>query len=187
MRGCGKPFPGNDVRILDADGAILPPGAVGEIAVRSVSVMAGYHGNPAATAKAIVDGWYRTGDAGWMDEDGYLTIHDRVKDMIVSGGENIYPAEVENALFAHPAVADAAVIGVPDPTWGEAVKAVVVAKPGADVTAGALIAHCRELIAGYKCPKSVDFVGALPRNPSGKVLKKELRAPYWTGQERNVA
>ena len=187
MRGCGKPFPGNEVRIVDAELRGLPPGEVGEIAVKSVSVMKGYHNNPEATAKAIRDGWYLTGDAGWMDEDGYLTIQDRVKDMIVSGAENIYPAEVENALAAHPAVRDSAVIGVPDAKWGEAVKAIVVLKEGASATAEDLIAHCRRHIAGYKCPKSVDFVSELPRNPSGKILKKELRKPYWEGRERQVA
>lgn len=184
MRGCGKPFPGNEVRIVDADLNEVARREVGEIAVRSVSVMQGYHGNAAATDKAIRDGWYLTGDAGWMDEAGYLYIHDRVKDMIVSGAENIYPAEVENALFAHPAVRDAAVIGVPDAKWGEAVKAVVVLK--APVEADALIAFCRERIAGYKCPKSVDFVDELPRNPSGKVLKKELRKSYWPEGGRQV-
>ncbi len=186
MRGCGRPFPGNEVRIVDAGLNELPRRTVGEIAVRSVSVMAGYHGNPQATEKAIRDGWYLTGDAGWMDEDGYLYIHDRVKDMIVSGGENIYPAEVENALFAHPAVRDAAVIGVPDDRWGEAVKAVVVTKPGASASAEELIAHCRGLIAAYKCPKSVDFVDELPRNPSGKVLKKEIRKAWWPQDGRQV-
>jgi long-chain acyl-CoA synthetase len=186
MRGCGKPFPGNEVKIVGPDLVELPRRDVGEIAIRSVSVMAGYHNNRQATAKAIQDGWYLTGDAGWMDEDGYLYIHDRVKDMIVSGAENIYPAEVENALFAHPAVKDAAVIGVPDAKWGEAVKAVVVLKPGAELTADALIAHCRSRIAGYKCPKSVDFVDELPRNPSGKVLKKEIRKAYWPKGGRMV-
>ncbi|MFN7177483.1 MAG: AMP-binding protein, partial [Thermaurantiacus sp.] len=187
MRGCGRPFPGNAVRIVDAAGREVPRREVGEIAVRSVSVMKGYHNNPAATEKAIQGGWYLTGDAGWMDEDGYLYIHDRVKDMIVSGAENIYPAEVENALAAHPAVRDSAVIGVPDATWGEAVKAIVVLKDGASASPEELIAHCRKHIAGYKCPKSVDFVAELPRNPSGKILKKELRKPWWEGRERQVA
>jgi len=184
MRGCGKPFPGNEVRIVDADLNELPRREVGEIAVRSVSVMKGYHGNDAATEKAIRNGWYLTGDAGWMDEEGYLYIHDRVKDMIVSGAENIYPAEVENALFAHPAVRDAAVIGVPDEKWGEAVKAVVVAKT--PIAAEDLIAFCRTRIAAFKCPKSIDFVDELPRNPSGKVLKKELRKAYWPEGGRMV-
>jgi acyl-CoA synthetase (AMP-forming)/AMP-acid ligase II len=184
MRGCGKPFPGNEVKIIDGDGNSLPPGAVGEICIRSVSVMTGYHGKPEATAKAVIDGWYLSGDAGTLDADGYLYIHDRVKDMIVSGAENIYPAEVENALHEHPAVADCAVIGVPDDRWGEAVKAIVVKR--ADVTADELIAFARERIAGYKLPKSVAFIDVLPRNPSGKILKKDLRQPYWAGRERNV-
>lgn len=184
MRGCGKPFPGNEVKIIDGDGRVLGPGEVGEICIRSVSVMAGYHNRPDATAKAIVDGWYHTGDAGYRDADGYLFIHDRVKDMIVSGGENVYPAEVENALFEHPAVADCAVIGVPDARWGEAVKAIVVTRAG--VTADELIAFARARIAGFKVPKSVEFTDVLPRNPSGKILKKDLRAPYWEGRERQV-
>ncbi len=184
MRGCGKPYPGNQVKIIDGDGAALPPGAVGEICIRSVSVMTGYHNKPEATAKAVVDGWYLTGDAGYLDEDGYLYIHDRVKDMIVSGAENIYPAEVENALFEHPAVADCAVIGVPDAKWGEAVKAIVVKK--GEVSPAELIAFARERIAAFKAPKSVDFIDALPRNPSGKILKKDLRELYWAGHERRV-
>ncbi|QMW22682.1 long-chain-fatty-acid--CoA ligase [Sandaracinobacteroides saxicola] len=184
MAGCGKPFPGNEIRIVDEALNPLPPRAVGEIAIRSVSTMLGYHNNPAATAKAIRDGWYLSGDAGWMDEDGYLYIHDRVKDMIVSGAENIYPAEVENALHGHPAVADCAVIGVPDAKWGEAVKAIVVLR--GEATAEELIAHARTRIAAYKVPKSVDFVAELPRNPSGKILKKELRKAWWPEGGRMV-
>jgi fatty-acyl-CoA synthase len=159
---------------------------VGEVVIRSGVVMKGYWGAPAATAEAIVEGWFHTGDAGYFDTDGYLYIHDRLKDMIVSGGENIYPAEVENALFGHPAVADVAVIGVPDPRWGEAVKAIVVLKPGAQLSPEDLIAYARTRIAAYKTPKSVDFIAALPRNPSGKVLRRELREPYWQGQSRRV-
>ena len=184
MRGCGKPFPGNAIRIVDGDGIDLPPGEVGEICIRSVSVMTGYHANPAATAKAVHDGWYRSGDAGYVDTDGYLYIHDRVKDMIVSGGENIYPAEVENALHEHPAVADCAVIGVPDDRWGEAVKAIIVKR--AEVTPDELIAFARARIAGFKVPKSIDFIDVLPRNPSGKILKKDLRAPFWPEGGRQV-
>ena len=184
MRGCGKPFPGNEVKIIDGDGVTLPPGEVGEICIRSVSVMSGYHNKPEATAKSVVDGWYLSGDAGYLDADGYLFIHDRVKDMIVSGAENIYPAEVENALHEHPAVADCAVIGVPDDKWGEAVKAIVVTN--AKVTPNELIAFARERIAGFKVPKSVDFIDVLPRNASGKILKKDLREPYWAGRERKV-
>jgi acyl-CoA synthetase (AMP-forming)/AMP-acid ligase II len=121
-----------------------------------------------------------------LDEDGYLYIHDRVKDMIISGGENVYPAEVENALYSHPKIADVAVIGVPDEKWGEAVKACVVLKVGEELSQADIIAHARGHIAGYKCPKSVDFISALPRNPSGKILRRELRAPYWEGRERAV-
>ena len=184
MRGCGRPFPGNDVRIIDGDGQALGTGEVGEICIKSVSVMNGYHGKPEASAKAVVDGWYLTGDAGYLDEDGYLYIHDRVKDMIVSGAENIYPAEVENALHEHPAVADCAVIGVPDDRWGEAVKAIVVRK--GEVTPAELIAFAKERIAAFKVPKSVDFIDALPRNASGKILKKDLREPWWAGRDRKV-
>ena len=131
------------------------------------------------------DGWFRTGDAGYVDDDGFLYLHDRVKDMIVSGGENVYPAEVENVLAKHPGVADVAVIGVPDDKWGEAVKAIVV-RSGPDVTEDELIAFARENLAGYKLPKSVDFAETLPRNPSGKLLKRELREPYWAGVERRI-
>ena len=148
--------------------------------------MKGYWNKPEATAKSIQNGWFNTGDAGYLDEDGYLYIHDRIKDMIVSCGENIYPAEVENALFAHPAVGDVAVIGVPDDKWGEAVKAVVVLKPGTSASEEEIINHVREKIAGYKVPKSIDFTDMLPRNPTGKLLKRELRKPYWEGHERQI-
>jgi acyl-CoA synthetase (AMP-forming)/AMP-acid ligase II len=186
LRSCGVPSPGVEVRVI-VDGRSAATGEVGEIEIRSGGVMKGYWNRPDATAEAIdADGWFRSGDAGYFDEAGYLYIHDRVKDMIVSGGENVYPAEVENALFSHPCVADAAVIGVPDERWGEAVKAVVVLKAGSEADAAALIAHCRERIAGYKTPKSVDFIAVLPRNPSGKVLRRELRKPYWEGKGRLV-
>ena len=150
------------------------------------AVMKGYWRRPEATAEAIRDGWFHSGDAGYFDDDGFLYIHDRVKDMIVSGGENVYPAEVESVLFAHPEVADAAVIGVPDERWGEAVKAVVVRRPGSSLGEDELVEWCRGRIAGYKRPRSVDFVDALPRNPTGKVLKRELREPYWHGRARRV-
>ena len=149
--------------------------------------MAGYWNLPEATAKTLgSDGWLRTGDAGYMDEDGYLYIHDRIKDMIISGGENIYPAEVESAICDHPDVAEAAVIGIPDDKWGEAVKAIVVMKPGKQATATDIINFTRERIAGFKTPKSVDFLEALPRNPSGKILRRNLRDPYWAGKDRQV-
>jgi fatty-acyl-CoA synthase len=186
LRSCGRPAPGHEIRIVDGMGNALPPGDVGEIQIRAPNVMKGYWNKEEATRKAISDGWFATGDAGFFDSDGYLYIHDRVKDMIVSGGENVYPAEVENAIMGHPAVGDVAVIGVPDERWGEAVKAIVVRKPGLEANPADIIAHARERIAGYKLPKSVDFVDALPRNPSGKVLRKDLRAPYWEGRDRQV-
>lgn len=186
LRSCGKPYPGIDVRTIDSAGRPTKPGEVGEIVIRGDVVMKGYWNKPDATAAAIRDGWFYTGDAGYFDGDGFLYIHDRVKDMIVSGGENIYPAEVENAVFGHPAVADVAVIGVPDDKWGEAVKAIVVLKPGENATAAEVIAFARTRIAGYKVPKSVDFIAALPRNPSGKILRRELREPYWAGKQRRV-
>jgi acyl-CoA synthetase (AMP-forming)/AMP-acid ligase II len=186
LRSCGKPYPGGEARVVDAAGRPLPPGEVGEIQFRAPWTMAGYWQRPQETAAALEGGWLHTGDAGYFDEDGYLFIHDRIKDMIVTGGENVYPAEVENALFGHPAVADAAVIGIPDERWGEAVHAIVVPKPDAAVTEAELVAHARSLIAGYKVPRSVAFADALPRNASGKILKHELRAPYWTDAERGV-
>ncbi len=187
MRSVGTALAGVELKIIDEAGRTLPPGEVGEIATRSSKNMRGYWNKPEATAETIdSDGWLRTGDAGYLDADGYLFIRDRVKDMIISGGENVYPAEVENALHAHPAVREAAVIGVPDEKWGEAVKACVVLKPGESLTEAEVIAHARRHIAGYKCPKSVDFIPALPRNPSGKVLRRELRAPYWEGKDRAV-
>jgi acyl-CoA synthetase (AMP-forming)/AMP-acid ligase II len=187
MRSAGKPLPGVEVVIIDEAGNRLPPRQVGEIATRSMANMAGYWNLPEATSKTIDnEGWLRTGDAGYLDEDGYVYIHDRVKDMIISGGENIYPAEVENAIFGHPDVADVAVIGVPDAKWGEAVKAIVVRKPGREPSPDEIIGFARQRIAAYKAPKSVDFIEALPRNPSGKILRRELREKYWEGKERRV-
>ncbi len=150
-------------------------------------VMAGYWNREEATAQTVThDRWLKTGDAGFKDAQGYVFVHDRVKDMIVSGGENVYPAEVENAIMGCPGVADAAVIGVPDDKWGEAVKAIVVCAAGAEPKPEDVIAYARQRIAGYKAPKSVDFIDALPRNASGKVLRRELRKPYWEGRDRNV-
>jgi acyl-CoA synthetase (AMP-forming)/AMP-acid ligase II len=187
MRSAGKALPGVELAILDADGQHLPVGEVGEIATRSGSNMVGYWNLPEATARTVGrDGWLRTGDAGYLDRDGYLYIHDRIKDMIISGGENIYPAEVESAVCDHPDIAEAAVIGVPDDTWGEVVKAVVVLKPGKQATASDIINFARSRIAGFKTPKTVDFMDALPRNASGKILRRHLRDPYWAGKERQV-
>jgi long-chain acyl-CoA synthetase len=187
MRAAGLAMPGVDLKIVDAEGAALPPNAVGEVITRSSGNMAGYWRMPEATSAALdADGWLRTGDAGYLDEDGYLYIHDRVKDMIISGAENIYPAEVENAIYGHPHVAEVAVIGVPDDRWGEAVKAVVVLKPDAPRDPQAILAHARDRIAAFKVPKTVDFVSALPRNAAGKVLRRELREPYWAGRACKV-
>jgi acyl-CoA synthetase (AMP-forming)/AMP-acid ligase II len=187
LRSCGRPIPGVELRIIGSDGRELPPGEVGEIQVRAPFLMNGYWNLPEATAEAIVQGWYRTADAAFRDEEGYVTIVDRLKDMIVSGGENIYTAEVEAVISTDSAVAEVAVIGVPDQKWGEAVKAIVVPKPGAERDALAILDRLRGRLAGYKIPKSIDFVDALPRNPSGKILKSELRAPYWKGHDRSVA
>jgi acyl-CoA synthetase (AMP-forming)/AMP-acid ligase II len=187
LRSCGRPWATLETRIADEAGKTLGPGEIGEIEIRGPIVMAGYWNRPGATAETIrPDGWLRTGDAGFMDENGFFFVHDRVKDMIVSGGENVYPAEVENAILGCPGVADAAVIGVPDDRWGEAVKAIVVAAPGERPDPAAVIAWARQRIAAYKAPKSVDFIDALPRNPSGKVLRRELRKPYWEGRDRKV-
>ncbi|MEL7032306.1 MAG: long-chain-fatty-acid--CoA ligase [Pseudomonadota bacterium] len=186
LRSCGVPYPSTIIRCVDGDGNSVPTGEVGEIVIQSDFVMKGYWNRPEATEEAIRNGFFHTGDAGYFDEDGFLFIHDRVKDMIVSGGENVYPAEVENAIFGHPDVADVAVIGIPDEKWGEAVKAIIVPKDGTTPTEESVIAWARERIAGYKCPKSVDLIDALPRNPSGKILRKDLREPYWEGQERRV-
>jgi fatty-acyl-CoA synthase len=187
MRSAGKPLPGVEIRVVDANGEPLPQGEVGEVVTRSSNNMLGYWNLPDATARTMTDdGWIRTGDAGYLDEDGYLYIHDRMKDMIITGGENVYPAEVESAIFGHPAVQEVAVFGIPDEKWGEAVKAVVVAKPGTTVEEADIIAWARERIAPFKCPRSIDVIDALPRNASGKILRKDLRAPYWAGYERMV-
>jgi acyl-CoA synthetase (AMP-forming)/AMP-acid ligase II len=186
LLSCGRPMFGGRIRILDPEGRELPYGEAGEIVYRGPSLMAGYYGRPDATAAAIRDGWFHSGDAGVMDEDGFLFIKDRINEMIVSGGENIYPAEIEALLASHPEIAEAAVIGIPDPKWGEAVKAVVVRRAGMALTGEALIAWCAGRLASYKRPRSVDFMDALPRNASGKVLKRVLREPYWQGRKRYV-
>jgi len=186
LRSCGKPSMGIELKIVNEAGKQLPAGEVGEIIIRSKQVMKGYWNMPEETAKSIRNGWFYTGDAGYTDKAGYIFIHDRVKDMIVSGGENIYPAEVENAMMKHPAVADVAVIGIPDDRWGEVPLAIVVRKPDVAVTEDDIIAFGRTQLAGFKTPKKVAWADALPRNPSGKILKKDLRAPYWVGRTRQV-
>ena len=180
LRSAGRPYPWVELRVADpVSGRPLGPREVGEVWLRGPNVTPGYFNRPAETAAALTpDGWLRTGDGGYVDEDGFLFLTDRIKDMIVSGGENVYPVEVEEALAQHAGVADVAVIGVPHPHWGEAVKALVVLRPDARPAAEDLIAFARERLAGYKLPRSVDFVAELPRTPSGKVLKRELRSQY---------
>jgi len=186
LRSGGQAAPHAEVRIVGPEGRELPRGQVGEIVCRGGHVMLGYWGKPEQTAAALRNGWVHTGDAGWMDDDGYVYVSDRLKDMIVTGGENVYSTEVENAVSAHPAVANCAVVAVPDDLWGEQVHAVVVRKPGAEVTGAEIRDHVKSLIAGYKAPRTVEFVDVLPATPTGKVLKRELRARYWTGSERGV-
>ena len=187
MRSAGKPLPGVEVVIRARDGSLLPVGEIGEIVTRSTNNMLGYWKLPDATASTMdAEGWIATGDIGYFDADGYLYMYDRAKDMIITGGENVYPAEVENAIYGHPDVLEVAVISIPDEQWGEAVKAVCVAKPGCTVDPDSVIAWARERVAGFKVPKSVHVVDALPRNPSGKILRRALREPYWAGRERQI-
>ena len=192
LRSCGVAFPHVAMRVVDtATGEDVAAGEVGEIWTSSPQNMAGYWANPVATAETIgPGGWLRTGDAGYFDGDGFLYLHDRVKDMIVSGGENVYPAEVENVLMSHPSVADVAVIGVPDDKWGETPKAIIVpamaGRTPSESDARAIIDYCRERLAHYKCPTSIEWANELPRNPSGKILKRQLRAPYWADYDRQV-
>ncbi len=185
-RSCGQPAIGVQVRVLEENGdGIAAPGVVGEVVIRGENVMAGYWNKPEATSAALEGGWYRTGDLGYMDDRAYLYLVDRAKDMIVSGGENVYSTEVEEVLYTHPAVLEAAVFAVPDARWGEAVHAVVV--PRAEVREADLLAHCRGTIADYKIPKRIDLTtDPLPKSGAGKVLKRELRAPYWSGHESVV-
>jgi acyl-CoA synthetase (AMP-forming)/AMP-acid ligase II len=189
LTSAGRPMPGVEIAIMDpvSGDRVTEPDVVGEVWVRTVQLMAGYWHQPDADAAALTDdGWLRSGDAGYLDADGYLYISDRIKDMIISGGENIYPAELERVLVEHPDVAEVAVIGVPDDKWGEVGKAVVVAKEGVDLDAEGLLAYCRQHLASFKCPKSVTVVTELPRNATGKVLKRQLREPYWAGREKAI-
>ena len=176
-----------EAKIVDGEGNEVPRGTVGEIIVRGPNVMMGYWNKPELTAAALRNGWMHTGDGGRMDEDGFITVVDRLKDMIKTGGENVFSAEVENALAKHPAVMMSAVIAIPDPQWGEAVHAVVVLRPGQEATQEDIVAHCKALIAGYRSPRSVAFVDALPMTGAGKILKTRLREPFWQGLERAVA
>jgi acyl-CoA synthetase (AMP-forming)/AMP-acid ligase II len=186
LRSCGRPSVGVEIRIMDSDGNEVSTGEVGEIRVKSDTNMLCYYNLPEATAANLTDGWVHTGDAGYLDDEGYLYLKDRIKDMVVSGAENIYPVEVENVLAKHEAVADVAVIGVPDEKFGEALLAFVVTKPGTSLVVEEMIDFCRDKIAGYKIPRQLELIEELPRNPSGKILKKELRAPYWEGAGREI-
>lgn len=186
LRAAGRPYPGVSVRIVADSGEEAPTWAVGEVWLRTPAAMLDYWNLPAATAETLVDGWIRTGDAGYLDDDGYLFIQDRVKDLILVGGENVYPAEVENALVAHPDVHDAAVVGIPDDAAGEAVLAYVVPVPGRTVSTRQLALFLREHLADFKRPTRYEFVDEIPRNPSGKILRRTLRDAHWVGRERRV-
>lgn len=187
MRSAGRALPGVEVKIIGPDGKELPRGEIGEITTRSSLNMIEYWKNEAKTKETVDSkGWLHTGDAAYMDEDGYVFIQDRIKDMIISGGENVYPAEVENTIFSHPDVLEVAVIGIPDEKWGEAVKAVIVPNAGAKVDETAMIAWLRERMSSYKTPKSISVIDAMPRNASGKILRRELRDPYWVGHDKKV-
>jgi long-chain acyl-CoA synthetase len=188
LASMGAPVVGVQVDVRDGEGAPVAPGEVGEVWVRGPNVMLGYWNQPDATDAALVNGWYRTGDAAYADTDGYLYMVDRLKDMIITGAENVYSVEVERALAEHPAVLEAAVFGIPDELWGEAVHAVVAVAPASPVAAEELIAHCRALIAGFKVPRSIDVrTEPLPKSGAGKVLKNRLRDPFWAGRERQVS
>jgi long-chain acyl-CoA synthetase len=187
LLSCGREVIGVRVRVVDTAGREVQPGEVGEIIAKGPNIMVGYWNNPQATADAVRDGWLYTGDLATVDDEGYIYIVDRKKDMIITGGENVFSTEVENVLYTHPAILEAAVVGVPDATWGEAITAIVVLKAGMTATEQDIIEYCRARTAHFKVPRSVDFYeGALPKSGSGKILKRELREKYWAGQERRV-
>ncbi len=186
VKAAGRPYPGVRIKVIDGEGNERPPREVGEICIHSPANMLGYWNRDDATRETLRDGWVHTGDAGFLDEEGFVYVCDRVKDMIIYAGENIYPAEIEHVLCSHPAVREAAVIGVPDERWGEEVKAILVLEPGRTVRPAEILGHVRRRLADFKVPRSIDFVESLPRTPSGKVKKAELRAPYWRGRERGV-
>jgi acyl-CoA synthetase (AMP-forming)/AMP-acid ligase II len=187
LTSCGRACPGIDVRIVDDAGKEVGVGQTGELVARGANVMRGYWNNPKETNLAFRDGMFRTGDIGYQDAEGYFYILDRLKDMIVTGGENVYSGEVEAVIYQHPAVREVAVFGIPDPKWGELVMAFVVLKPDATLTADELISFCRLSLANYKVPRRVEFSETdLPKNGSGKILKKNLRERFWTDRERAV-
>ena len=186
LASCGRPTLLTPVGIMDDDGNLLPAGERGEIVVRGNLVMPGYYKNPEATAEVSGFGWHHTGDIGYLDKDNFLYIVDRKKDMIITGGFNVYPSEVEQVIWAHEAVQDCAVIGVPDDKWGEAVKAVIELKPGKQVGADEIMALCKQALGSVKTPKSVEFWDALPRSPVGKVRKKDIREKFWKAAQRSI-
>jgi long-chain acyl-CoA synthetase len=187
LKSCGLAALTCEVKVVDTRRKEVPRGMAGELAIRGPNIMKGYWNKPAETEAVLEDGWYYSGDGATMDKEGFVYIVDRLKDMIISGGENVYSAEVENALSLMPGVGEVAVIGVPDERWGERVHAIVVPKPGAELTADLVLEFCRAQIAGYKCPRSVDFRDTpLPLSGAGKVLKRELREPYWKGYTKAV-
>jgi acyl-CoA synthetase (AMP-forming)/AMP-acid ligase II len=186
LSSCGRPVFDTEVRVVDEEGRDVKTGEMGEIIARGPDIMQGYYQDPELTAETIRDGWIHSSDMAKVDDEGYIYIVDRKKDMIISGGFNVYPSEVENVLYTHPAVFEACVLAVPDEKWGEAIKAVVVLKPGAEVTAEELIAHCEQSLSSFKKPRSVDFVPELPKNPNGKIAKRLIKDFYWAGKERRV-
>jgi acyl-CoA synthetase (AMP-forming)/AMP-acid ligase II len=186
LASAGKECLISEVRIVDEDGVPVKRGEVGEIAIRGKHVMMGYWKNPEQTEKVIRNGWYHSGDMGYLDEDNYLFLVDRKADMIVTGGENVYPKETEDALYEHPGVQECAVVSAPDVRWGERVQAVVVLKPGKSATEEELVNHCKSKLAGYKCPKKIEFWEEMPKTPLGKILRKEVKAHFWEGNERSI-
>ncbi len=186
LKSAGTLLDQSEIRIVDEQGLDLPAGQVGEILCRSNRLMTGYWGRPDATAEALRNNWFYSGDAGYMDEEGYLYVVDRIKDMVISGGENIYPTEIEQVMRTHAAVDDVAVVGIPDEKWGEALLAFVIRKPGASISGKELESFLRERLAGFKVPRKYEFLGSFPLNATGKVLKRELRAPYWDGEDRQL-
>jgi len=186
LASCGKPYMTMEIRIVDEHGSDVPSGQFGEVIARGGVCMMGYWNNPEATAQTIRDGWVHTGDIGWMDDEGYVYLVDRKKDVVKTGGENVYAREVEDVLSEHPAIAEAAVVGVPDEAWGEAVKAIVVLKAGTYASADEIRRFCKQRLSSYKSPKSVEFADDLPKTPAGKISKKALRDPYWAGRDRRI-
>jgi acyl-CoA synthetase (AMP-forming)/AMP-acid ligase II len=186
LGSCGRPVFDTEIRVVNERGEEVSPGEVGEITARGPDIMKGYYKDPELTQKTIINNWIYSGDMAKVDEEGYIYIVDRKTDMIITGGFNVYPSEIEQVLYKHPSVMEACAIGVPDEKWGEAIKAVVVLKEGCTATEQEIINHCKELLSGYKKPQSVDFVKELPKNPNGKVARRNVREKYWAGKARRV-